>query len=150
MKKRSNSYKRSQLWRKPKIVLGWPKSPSRAHDTGQFCERDFFHSSKARWWWFGGSCHWGGFCSHAKKRHLILGYSLVFGHEAGENLKQWLQTVPCSERNNECKKHNPECQAKWLRLILFVITSAERILAARSPAQGWEIHISSTFFCFDN
>lgn len=101
----------------------------------------------------GGPCDWCGACSHAKKKkkkHLIFDFSIVFGHEAGEKLKWWLQTVLCSRRNNEYKEHNLKCQAKWLRLILFVITSAERTLTARSSVQGCEIHILSTFFCFDN
>lgn len=88
---------------------------------------------------------------------LILSFSLGFAHKAGEKPKLWLQTVPCSEQNNGCRKHTPKCQAKCLRLVLFVITSAERILAARSFVKGCEIPFFLCvcvcfffFFCFHN
>lgn len=75
-----------------------------------------YHLLKQGGLWSAGSCDWCGFCSHAKKKHWILGFSTVFGHEAGEKLKQWLQTVPCSWRNNECKKTQSQVPSKMAKV----------------------------------
>lgn len=143
--------RQEKFLRKPKI-----KNPGVEICQGSQCRpflgenRDtLYHLLKQGGLWSARSCDWCGFCSHEKKSTESLASALFLDMRLVKNWSSDYKLFPVLGGIMSAKKHNPKCQAKWLRLILFVITSAERILAARS-VQGCEIHISCTSFCFDS